>query len=473
MNCEIDADFETTYLLPPCVEDWVSEGHPARFIRSFVDQLDMDELGFRARKSRDGRPSYSAKLLLRVWLYCWFERIRSFRDIEHACYNHVALIWLTGQHYPDHNTLWRFWRDNQKALREVFRKSARVALDLDMVGLVLHAVDGTKVRAASSRKSALHREDLEKLLAQVDNQIDEMAQQIGQEQPERPSDYVLRQELTDASKLRDGIAQSLDKLNAHEAKRLQPNEPDVPMMKTTSGAQWAYNAQAVVDETNSLIVASDVVCDECDKHQLVPMVQQVEENLGAVAQCTVADGGYADARQLAEAERHGYNVAVNIEDPGASNPYHISHFEHVPERDEWICPEGKTLYFTGTTYSGDVLYRRYTCRECAGCPVKAKCTATPNRRIKVHEEYAVLQQHRERLREPEPSKAIYLRKQIVEPRFGWIKQRFGLRRFSVRGLDKVKTQWACACTTWNLRRMWTLIWGQSAGKRQQRALQVI
>ena len=58
MNCEIDADFETTYLLPPCVEDWISDGHPARFIRSFVDQMGMDELGLRARKSRDGRPSY-------------------------------------------------------------------------------------------------------------------------------------------------------------------------------------------------------------------------------------------------------------------------------------------------------------------------------------------------------------------------------------------------------------------------------
>jgi transposase len=471
MSYEIDADFTVSYLFPPCVEDWLPEGHPARFIREFVDQLDLSALGFRTRKSSDGRPSYSAKLLLRVWLYCWFERIRSFRDIEHACHNHFALLWLTGQNYPDHNTLWRFWKDNQKALRRVFRQSARVALDLDMVQLVLHAVDGTKIPAASSRRTALHRSDLEKLLAKVDEQIDEMARQIAQQEPDRPSDYLLRSDLSEAQVLRERIAQSLTKLNACGVDRLQPNEPDVPMMKTPSGTQWALNAQAVVDEASALIVACDVVSDESDNGQLVRMIEQVDETLGTVAQCTVADGGYADAEQLVEAQDRGWDVAVNIPDPGDSDPYHISHFEYDHGRDEWICPQGKRLDFTGTRDLDGVTYRRYSCRECRNCPVKALCTKEPNRRLHAHEHYDVLQSHRAKVKEHEPSKALYRRKEIIEPRFGWLKQRLGFRRFSVRGLEKAKTQWACACMSWNLRRMWTLIWGQEGQRHSPSRLQ--
>ena len=45
------------------------------------------------------------------------------------------------------------------------------------------------------------------------------------------------------------------------------------------------------------------------------------------------------------------------------------------------------------------------------------------------------------------------RKQIVEPVFGVIKEAMGFRRFTVSGLDKVKTQWSLICTTFNLRKL--------------------
>src|SRR5690606_12635408 len=103
------------------------------------------------------------ELLLSVWLYCYMEKIRSSRKAEHACRTHLPLIWLTGMNYPDHNSLWRFWRAHRKALRNVFRQSVSVAQRLGLVGMVAHALDGTKIPVRSSKKGSLHQAELEAL----------------------------------------------------------------------------------------------------------------------------------------------------------------------------------------------------------------------------------------------------------------------------------------------------------------------
>ena len=174
MSQEIRADYDQMDLLPQSLEEWVPADHPARFLREFVDALDLAELGFRPRESEEGRPNYAAGLLLKVWLYGYLARIRSTRELERACREHLSLVWLTGRHAPDHNTLWRFWRESRGALRRVFRAGVRVAAEQGLVGMICHAVDGTKIRAVASRRTVEHRQDLQRALEQVEASITEM-----------------------------------------------------------------------------------------------------------------------------------------------------------------------------------------------------------------------------------------------------------------------------------------------------------
>jgi len=162
MSRVIRANYEQRYLLPPSVNDWVPVDHPARFIRDFVDALDLKELGFVIPEGMDGRSAYASDLLLKVWLHGYFHKIRSTRGLEKACYDSISMVWLTGNEHPDHNTLWRFWRSNRHALKGVFRSSVKVAVKNEMVSLALQAVDGTKIAAQVSTARAVHRKELEK-----------------------------------------------------------------------------------------------------------------------------------------------------------------------------------------------------------------------------------------------------------------------------------------------------------------------
>jgi transposase len=460
MSHEIRANYGQIDLLPQCLEDWVAGDHPARFIREFVDALDLRELGFGERQSEAGRPSYGHDLLLKVWLYGYLAWIRSTRELERACREHFSLVWLTGRHAPDHNTLWRFWRDNKKALRQVFRVGVRVAAEQGLIGMVCHAVDGTKIRAVASGRTLEKRKDLEKVLAQVEASMAEMEAGLERAEQEEAGEYRLPERLQEATQLRAAIRESLGKMREIDRDRLHPHEPEVRVMKCEGRKDPAYNAQAVADAQAGIIVAATAVNAETDHQQLVPMLEEVRANLGRVAEETVGDGQYATVRQLAEAEARGYAVLTA---PGSERgaeqrgEYAAANFSYDAEHDAVICPRGARLKFRGLRKKdgGRAAVRAYSCPVHGSCPVRELCSRSQEgRRIELSPQRAARERQRAKRGTPLGRARLRQRKAIIEPVFATIKQALGFRRWTVRGLENVRTQWALLCTVCNLKKMY-------------------
>jgi hypothetical protein len=277
-----------------------------------------------------------------------------------------------------------------------------------LVGLVLHALDGTKIRAWVSDDSGWHYPSLKK-------------------------------------KLYSGIDEVLNEIE-----------------ECGKGSSFCFNAQAVVDDASGLIVAQDVVNEEADNGLLVPMIEKVEANLGGIAEETVADAGYYSPKQLLEAEDKGFDILVDINkaiSPKEAKKFHKSKFTYDAAKDVFICPLGKELHFEGTREDRQGKYREriYRCKCFKDCPERDACgREKKGRKITMGPHYQALMRQLEKQKIPEKKKELSRRKAIVERVFAFIKEVMGFRRFTVRGCEKVRTQWSLICTAYNLSKLFRL-----------------
>lgn len=481
MNNEIKADYDQQFLLPPSLEDWVSEDHPVRFIREFVDSMDLREMGFRERESEEGRPNYSSELLLKVWIYGYFERIYSTRGLEKACKIQLPLIWLTGIHYPDHNTLWRFFRNNRKVIKKVFAHSVRVALKGDLVGLVLQAVDGTKIVADASWRRSLHLKNLKALLEKLDESLDEVFDKIEESEEKESSDpeYSLPLRLQDKRKLRKFISEGIEELTEGEKRSLKERveeglddleegdtehlnltDSESRMMKNGRKLDFCYNAQAVIDDKNQVILASSVTSEEVDKHQLTGMLDEARENTGKSSKETVSDSGYFSGEELKQVEDKGYPVLVNIPATVGNNPvgkeklFDKKNFNYEAKQDLYICPKGGKLTFEKEAQRKNHKTRIYRCRQAKDCAFRGQCSKDRRGRSVErgpYEDYILRQI--EKQKDAGKKELLSKRKKIIEPVFGWIKRNHKFSRWTFRGLESVNAQWQLVCTVVNMKKI--------------------
>jgi transposase len=541
-------------LLPPALDEWVPPTHPVRFVSDFVDSLDLTELGIHQPEAEEGRPPYGSDLLLKVWLFGYMERIRSTRALEKACVQVMPFLWLTGLLRPDHNTLWRFFNTNRAALPKLFKKLVKTAAAAELIGFALHALDGTKMTAASSTDAALHRKGLEERLKRLDEFIaaymaevttrsdddkgkpylmpeamanedarrarlrallerrieeredkeraDETSAQGSTTAAPQPSGSIAPAPsrsatvepsptegtaspassaesppssekdplLREAEALREETRQGLALLDQADVKHLHEKEPEARMMKGRGFQALGYNAQAVVDHDSDLIVGCDVVTDQNDLNQLVPMLDQIKETFGRVAAQSVADNGYASGEQLKSAEDHGLPALVFLRDePEVAGEFAKANFRYEAADDVYVCPKGERLVQIGKNKSHASAKEPDTLYRCMNktCPVRDQCTKDPRGR-KVRRPYGEDARERQAQKQLDPRMRVLLglRKEIIEHLFGIVKTIDGFRRFTVRGLEKARPQWSLICTAINLRKLSAMaVW--KAGKLER------
>jgi transposase len=462
-------------LLPPSLEDWLPEGHLARFLGEVTGELDLWPI-YQSYEEKDGRgqAAYEPLMMLRVLLYGYCVGVVSSRRIEKATYENVAFRYLSANQHPDHDTLAEFRRRHLPAMAALFVQGLRLCQQAGLVKLGHVALDGSKIKANASRyrnrsyerlgaqEKELARE-VERLLAEaerVDQAEDqrygrgcrgddlppafaerearlrkireakaELERQARQQAEEKKAKIERRRERQQrAARTGRGMPGKLpvmpDPATAVPKPRAVVNLTDsdsrVMRESSSSGFVQGFNAQAAVDGHRQIIVAAEVTHQPADRAQLVPMLQQVELNTGAKPEKLSADTGYYSPDQVWSPEMRGIDLYVKPD----SGPKKY-------QQPATACPPGPPGL------------RRKKWRLRCGYDAQGVARIEPLRaKLATAEGQAIYQKRRE----------------IVEPVFGQIKQCRGLRQFLLRGLDQTRAEWKLICLTHNLLKLHRAGW---------------
>lgn len=227
-----------------------------------------------------------------------------------------------------------------------------------------------------------------------------------------------------------------------------------------------YNIQ--VGTEDQFVLGFSVHQRPGDPGCLIPHLEETRQQRGErQPKKVVADSAYGSEENYAYLEQTGieayvkYNTFYQETKPRRKpNPFAAENMPYDESRDVFTCPNGKLLPYKSThRHRTDNHYesqrRVYVCEDCSQCPLKAQCTkAEGNRQITVS---LRLRQMRAQAKEKLLSEqGTVLRKQRsidVETVFGRIKQDWGFRRFLLRGLEKVKTEWGLLCIAHNLAKL--------------------
>jgi transposase len=443
-------DIDQRLLLPPDMRAWLPEGHLALFLLDVVSALDLSPIyAVYDAKDERGRAGYHPAMMVALLLYAYCTGRPSSRRIERATYEDVAFRVLAGDSHPDHDSVAAFRKEHLQALSGLFMQVLRLCQKAGLVKLGHIAIDGTKIKANASKHKGMSYErmgeaekkledEVQKLLAEAERiDAEEDAKhgkgQRGDELPKelkrredrlrkiREAKAALEQEAKEKAAAK--AAEVVTKAKEREEKAAEagkkptgpkPKVPDpesaVPEPKAQrnftdpdsrimpDGANkgsfvQGYNAQIAVDGEAQVIVAVTLTQSPNDARQLVPMAQAIVENVGTLAETTSADAGYFSA----EAIEHPALASTNL-----------------------LVPPSRQKHGAELT----------------------KGSADPTASSK--------EQMRHKLASG-PGRALYkMRKAIVEPVFGQIKEARGLRRLLLRGLDAACAEFQFIALTHNL-----------------------
>lgn len=432
------------YVLPPSVEDWLPENHLARFIVEVVDQLDLSSLT--TRYSGRGSQAYHPSVMLSLLVYGYATGVFSSRKIEQATYDSVAFRFIAAELHPDHDTLANFRKTFLVELEDLFVQVLSLAKAMKLVRLGKISLDGTKIKANASKHKALSHGHIEKLEAQLREEVQTLLQKAAEVDGKNEDDGVdlpgemarredrlkalaeAKAKIADRAKERDSEAEAAyeekkarrDALRA-EGSKPRGNDPHPPktgpkdkdqvnltdeesrIMPTANGFVQGFNAQAAVDTETMLVMATHVTQDVNDKRQLQPMLDQLAELPEAlgVVDTLLADNGYFSRDNVEACTKQGVTPLIAM----GREAHHLPLEERLkpdsppPESDDAV----------------------------------------------------VLMAHQ--LKTSEGRKTYGRRKCTVEPVFGIVKQVLGFRQFSLRGLEAVTGEWKLVTMAYNLKRM--------------------
>jgi len=421
------------FLLPPSLRDWLPENHLSYFVSDVVDTLDLDGIESYYEKDERGQPPYHPKMMTKVLVYAYCVGVFSSRKIQRRLVEDVAFRVLAAGNQPDFRTISDFRKTHHKALEGLFQQVLRLAMEAGAINLGRVALDGSKVKANASKHKAMSygrmkederalKEEVRKLLAQAKAADDQEDARYGKDKTgdELPEELGRREtrlrrirEAKRALEQRAREEAEEDGKSKEEARETKPedkaqynfSDPESRIMKGADGFVQAFNAQIAVESGSQLIVGQAVTQQANDKQQVVPMVANIVQQAGQKPTELLADSGYCSDRNLEHLEENEIEAYVATD--------RHKHSRHRDAGKRGPLPHGATR----------------------------------------------VDRMKRKLQSKVGAKVYAARKSIVEPVFGQIKHARGFRQFTLRGIEKVKAEWALVCATHNILKMYRMCYG--------------
>ena len=461
------ADRAQSTLLPECLDDWVDESNPVRFIDAFVDGLDLKDLGFAGLDPAEtGRPAYHPSVHLKLYIYGYLNRVHSSRRLEREAGRNLEVMWLLQRLAPDFKTIADFRKDNGPAIKQVCARFIEVCRKLGLLQKASVAIDGSKFKAVNNRDRNFTKAKVERRRKQLEESVSRYLSQLDTADLQEQSTAITLKRIRLKDKL-GKLHEEMEKLGAHEARMLaSPDEqisltdPDSRSMATSGRGSGVvgYNVQTAVETEHHLIVHHEVTNVGSDRSQLASTAKAAKDVLGVDKLEAVADRGYYHGEEIkacADAD-----ITVTLPKPSTSGAksegrFGKQDFVYLANEDVYRCPAGEKLIYRYTTEENGQNLRRYWTSACRDCPLKPRCTTGPERRITRWEHEHVLEAAQERL-DLNPD-AMRTRREVVEHPFGTLKMRMGATHFLCKTLPKVATEMALCVLGYNLTRVINIV----------------
>ena len=416
-----------TALFPQAIDELISPDNTIRFIDLFVDKLNIVEYGFKdVSLNVNGRPPFNPSDLLKLYIYGYMNRIRSSRGLEKECKRNIELMWLLKGLVPDHNTISNFRKNNPQAIKKVFRATVKIAQNLDLIGGILIAGDGTKLRAQNSKKNNYNERKVAKHLEYIENKLNEYNNALS------TADGDIKETIKkkiQKHKTHQARYQAIDKkLKETGEKQISTSDPDSRQIMVRGMVnEVAYNVQSTVDAKNKLPIDYEVT-NQNDKNAMTNMVKSAIDILGTNTFDAVFDKGYHNAEELHKCHKLGVETHVAIPNPASNAPdvnFNVSNFKYNPENDTYTCHANQTLITNGNWYLKRVYrVKQYKTKHCKICELRASCTKSKSGRIIERHEFADNLERNKRAIKERPE--IYKQRQaVVEHPFGTMKRAWG------------------------------------------------
>jgi len=447
-------------LFPPSVQSLIEDDHLCMVVNDVVKELDLSCLY--KKVSAEGNPPYHPAMMLKVLLYAYATGIFSSRRISKSVKEQIPFIFLAAWQKPDFRTVSDFRKNNLEELGLLFAQVVMMCKQLGMVKLGHVSIDGTKIKANASDAKTY---DIRRIDREIKRLLDEAEAADQQEDLLYGADKTgdeIPEDIHDQSKRIAKLKDLKKQLKQRQKEKINKTDPDAVFMKTRSGIKTAYNAQVAADKEHQVIVAADVTNEVSDVEQLLPMVDQAEENTSEKMNQCSADSGYSSGENIKALEQQNVDAYIPDREYQAQQRgkevgvFHKDSFIYDEDRDLYICVEGEELVFSHLQKrKNKEPLRIYRGRSCTVCQHFGLCTSNDNgRTISRHPYEKELRQMRQKL-DSDSGKAVYgKRKHTVEPPFGHIKSIMGFTSFLLRGLEKVKGEFKLVSIAHNLRKIW-------------------